>query len=452
MDHQKIDFQSKKIEIEARAKELYENFRHQFGSVLIAKTERQANAAKAGLHNDWHTVNSQDLQDYIQNLGDINSEIEEYTWPEEIGRPKDIVGKCQQLIIEGNFQCKSQHPLPKIDFGFCEFRGEANFSSIQFNNSVNFANVIFHGETSFSDATFNDKVCFKSISALRLASFSGAIFKHPSPVIFSNASFKGYTRFNKTIFKHEAKFNKATFAQHTEFVGTEFHARAFFYYSNFEGPLTFKNITFFGAPQFYNVDFFEAVSFIDCKFCPIEKIGYWQNIDRTGFRSLKLKMAALRAQREEAMFFSLELAAERVTAHWEHGKRWPYSPAKWIISAFYGLGSQYSQSPGRAIFVFIGWNGAFSIAYLLWAYIANVFNSPNIIESTSRTIFLSDHPWLALGLQNALNPIALLSEKPLATTASGCIFLLSLIQSIGSLSILALLFLAIKSNFQKGNS
>ena len=452
MDHQKIDFQSKKTEIEARAKNLYENFRHQFTSTLITTSERQANAAKAGLDNDWHTVNSQDLEDYIQNLGDINSEIEEYTWPEEIGRPKDIVGKCQQLAIEGNFHCKSQHPLPKMDFRFCEFCGEANFSNVQFNNSAHFDNAIFRSETIFSGTIFNDKASFESILALRRSSFSGAIFKHSSPVKFSNANFQGYTYFNSTIFKYEAEFNKTKFVQHAEFVGTEFHARAFFYYSNFEGPLTFKNIKFFGAPQFYNVDFFEAVSFIDCKFSPIKEIGYWENIDRTGFRSLKLKMAALRAQREEAMFFSLELAAERVVAHWGHGNRWPYSPAKWIISAFYALGSQYSQSPGRAISVFIGWNGSFSIAYLLWAYIANVFNSSNIIESASRTKFLSDHPWLALGLQNALNPIALLSEKPLATTASGCIFLLSLIQSIGSLSILALLFLAIKSNFQKGNS
>lgn len=91
------------------------------------------------------------------------------------------------------------------------------------------------------------------------------------------------------------------------------------------------------------------------------------------------------------------------------------------------------------------------VVYLLGGYLSEVFKLSRIIDAVSRTTILSDNPWLALGLQNALNPIALLSEKALATTASGWVFILSLIQSVGSLSILALLLFAIRGNFQKGS-
>lgn len=452
MNHEAIALKSKKKEFEASAEKIHGNFQHVLGETKTIESDRVAIARNEGLHGEWRIVQAKDLEDYIKALGLINSEVAKYDWPDEIGRPQNIVGRCQQLIVHGAFCYIDEHPLPKMDFRFCEFRGDVEFAGVEFENKANFGYVAFHNDVSFGGAKFKDDAIFTSIRTRRPASFSGVIFSGNSRTLFIDANFLGYTRFNGTIFTNGADFSNTMFAHHTEFIGAEFNKRAIFSSAKFEGPLTFKKTTFFGAPQFHGVNFFEGTTFVDCKFSPGKWLGYWQEVDRVGFRTLKLKMAALRAQREEAMFFSLELAIERVVAHWEQDKKWPTSPAKWLISGFYAMGSQYGQSPGRAVCIFFGWNMIFMTLYSTWCYIAEVLGLSPIIQSASRTSFLSGHPWLALGLQNALNPLALLSEKPLATTTSGWVFILSLIQSVGSLSILALLFLAIRGNFQKGSS
>lgn len=452
MNEDKIDLKILKKDFEARSQQFYEDFQRTLGAIVAIVPERAAFAKNEGVDGEWRIVNSVDLQNYLENLGVINAEIAKYDWPVEMGRPQKIVGRCQKLIVQGSFFCTDKHPLPKVDFRFCEFYGDVEFAGVEFESSANFSNAAFHNDVSFGGAKFREEANFVSITARRLVSFSGAIFSGPSRTRFSDASFLGYTRFNGTVFTQKVDFSNTKFAHYTEFIGTEFRERAAFSFAKFEGPLTFKSASFLGAPQFHHAEFFEGVSFVDCKFTPGQWLGYWQEVDRVGFRTLKLKMAALRAQREEAMFFSLELAVERVVAHWEYGKGWPTSTAKWLISAFYAIGSQYGQSPGRALCVFFGWNMSFMVVYALWCNIAGVFKLLPIIQSTSQTTVLSVNPWLALALQNALNPIALLSEKALATTTSGWIFILSLIQSVGSLAILALLFLAIRGNFQKGSS
>jgi hypothetical protein len=178
------------------------------------------------------------------------------------------------------------------------------------------------------------------------------------------------------------------------------------------------------------------------------------------FRVLKSHMAKIRSQGDELMFFSLEMRMERRLM------RWRTSPFSKLLSFAYDAVSIYGLSPGRALTALFLWNiGAFVLfATLGLVYEWSIHSSfpywlgiPSseiaIVESSlgGSGGLIENAPVVGLVIQNALNPLALISPKSLVLTKSWWIFGISVVQSAGVVAIATLFVLAIRSRFQKGS-
>ena len=71
-----------------------------------------------------------------------------------------------------------------------------------------------------------------------------------------------------------------------------------------------------------------------------------------------------------------------------------------------------------------------------------------VVVSTAQRVF-TGMEGLGLAVQNATNPLALIGYSPAVRVDNGSVFALSLVQSVGSLGIVALFFLAVRNRFQR---
>jgi hypothetical protein len=140
-----------------------------------------------------------------------------------------------------------------------------------------------------------------------------------------------------------------------------------------------------------------------------------------------------------------------------------------LLSITYYLVSNYGTSPGRALAAFILWNVSWAVILATaitaapWLYAihgsrirlgfpasppAIQINCPSGAPDCAHA-FRAFHT-LGLAFQNAINPLAIVNSNSFVTVTRFQIVLLSVIQSVGSFSIFALLLFAIRSRFQRG--
>ena len=158
-------------------------------------------------------------------------------------------------------------------------------------------------------------------------------------------------------------------------------------------------------------------------------------------RHLRIEMQKRRWTREESRFFAEEQRLERELTPLIG----PQGLEK-CISFAYDSASCYGASVARAIGAFVLWTLMF-LAIFFGASLIDVV--PSFWNASKSSPFV-ENPWIALTLQNAANPLALLSDKPLVSVTSGVLWFFSLVQTIGSLSLFTLLLLALRGRFQRG--
>ena len=160
---------------------------------------------------------------------------------------------------------------------------------------------------------------------------------------------------------------------------------------------------------------------------------------------------------EENRFYALEMRANRVRM------RMPHQPVDKVLSLAYDIVSAYGTSVARGIISFLVWNVGFALLLALllasgpamqalgiplgWNLYLGISATPAPITATG-SIFHNAEA-IGLAVQNALNPFALVVTNSVVKVHNASVFALSIVQSIGSISILTLLLLAIRNRFQR---
>ncbi|WP_215408453.1 hypothetical protein [Janthinobacterium sp. JC611] len=234
--------------------------------------------------------------------------------------------------------------------------------------------------------------------------------------------------------------------------------RAAFLACTFLQPPSTHGATFPGDTTFHASEFGPHVGLLS----PFRRYGAWDGLYQR-YRALRVIMKTAGAVREEAMFFGMEMRMRRL-AFAAHGN--PYVKLlqiDFLLSYLYDVVSGYGISIRRAIVTLLSWNLLFFLAFLLLlpancantAECANAGGSCRAIEVKDGKITSAQAPGICtaatLAVQNAISPASVLSSGSAVRVHSGLLIVLSLLQSIGSLSIGALLLLAIRNNFHRGS-
>jgi hypothetical protein len=249
----------------------------------------------------------------------------------------------------------------------------------------------------------------------------------------------------------------AVFEGPTDFSGAHFRSLVMSRVQ-FRQAAYFRDVTFESAPVFHDAVFSSDTDFFGASFARPDVWTFSAALNaRNAYRVLRLAMSKAKAHDEEMRFFELE---ERTTRSLMSLRREPVSK---VLSAMYDWISCYGTSPGRALTVFLVWNGAFSALFALCLAVGpkmrfaklptglrELLTIPATAIETSSHIFTD---WRAAGLaiQNAINPLALVSSNAMIKVDNAAIFLLSLVQSLGSVAIVSLFLLAVRSRFQRSS-
>ncbi|BBI98546.1 hypothetical protein FGKAn22_02390 [Ferrigenium kumadai] len=230
----------------------------------------------------------------------------------------------------------------------------------------------------------------------------------------------------------DAKCLGASFGKKVRVHKVDYEGITNFINSKFKGGALFSNCSFALAPDFHGAELHQDTIFQDCSFDSSNS----EIANIASFRVLKAHFGKMRDSKHELMFYALEQRAERKSA--KNG------PIVSTISWLYDEISEYGSSVDRSAKFFIFWN----INFFLFFYLAVVGSSQKLV--TVKNEALDNYPALMLTLQNIFNPLALFSEKQLASVNSIAIYVASLIQSFGALATLTLMLLAIRGRFRKG--
>lgn len=226
------------------------------------------------------------------------------------------------------------------DFSRVKYKDKARFFRATFDDNAIFSNAIFGKLADFTRTTFGTDNKYTNKTALNhAAKFSGTTFK--DSVYFSHATFgtaavKGTASFVESTFEYPAIFKDTTFqgdakfsvgdAKNSEFAFREidfsnakFFGTCSFENRNFKTNASFNNAIFHDLVEFHGCTFHQGMSFHKTEFHKTQG-GYdaegfeidseTEALERS-YRTLKLGMETLRARNEEAMFFGLEMECRR---------------------------------------------------------------------------------------------------------------------------------------------
>lgn len=212
---------------------------------------------------------------------------------------------------------------------------------------------------------------------------------------------------------------------HASFVGVQFHRDVHFEHCLFTHP-----------PDLHNATYRRHLSFEGCRFVAAGTTfgSTCDARDIDAYRVLRGHFAKLRNSRLEGVFFAHEQRGDRMLHHEDLIDR--------VLSWCYDLLSGYGQSTSRVAAWFIGWNLAFAALYSM------AFSSS---LHAQRPPF-SDWLGLSFTLQNVFNPLALFSEKNVVAVDSMLCFVLALAQTLGSLAIVTVFLLTVRTRFRRGGA
>jgi uncharacterized protein YjbI with pentapeptide repeats len=202
------------------------------------------------------------------------------------------------------------------------FTESASFNEATFSGGASFDEATFYGSASFDGATFSKQTQFVEATFLNPVTFSGAIFC--GNAVFYGATFSSSVLFDGAIFSGSARFIRAKFQTLPSFVNAEMKTETSFEDAIFDGT----------PPRFFGAKLHEGTVWRDIKPWPTPKKMGEAGPFVDAYERLKLEMDRLRKHEDELDFFALELQSRRVLLG-----TW-----KGLPIAVYGVLSDYGRS------------------------------------------------------------------------------------------------------------
>ncbi|MDO9460908.1 MAG: pentapeptide repeat-containing protein [Alphaproteobacteria bacterium] len=362
-----------------------------------------------------------------------------------VTEPADLRG----FVFPPNFDFREFFVGEKhhVNFSLATFGDGADFSGVVFGDYADFSSANFMSGGNFHKATFGAMAIFRGARFGYFPNFEGAIFGFigefrdsifVNAANFSKAKFHGYTNFSADAEFRDINFSDAKFKRHCFF-----NNRAFVTGGSFNGAV------FEGLVEFHGCKFHQGMSFHETRFLKTkgEKRGTQKDInERTerlerSYRTLKLKMEELRARNEEAMFFALEMECRR--------NRGDVPRIERIAAMLYKHLSDYGQSIRWPL----SWLGGVTVImgsiyfYLLWATFSPAptdiwGGAPKVKSVVAFTVEQMFRPFYVWSKDSAGIRLNLFDDSALL------IPLLASLQSLATLSLLALFLLALRRRFK----
>ena len=256
--------------------------------------------------------------------------------------------------------------------------------------------IIYTGHTTFTDSV----------------GFHGAEFM--SNAVFENTEFKKTCSFQDTIFHAVTSFNNSIFHDSTSFIGAHFSKAPKFHETKLHGDTSFRGATFSRTKT---------------------------DNDYEAYRRLRELMHNMKASLQEGEFFVYEQRTLRNLQFVGARKKYRLS-LEASVSWLYDVICRYGQSIGRPLFwllfINVGFAGIFYFACdgsIIHDKITEIGRVP---------------PAIGLTLQNLFNPFGLFGKAlPFGYGAPWVVYA-SIIQSLLSLIIIALVLVAVRRRFRKG--
>lgn len=378
-----------------------------------------------------------DMQTFFDRLGEIEKEIKAHEWG---SNPKPaLIADLTYLTIAG-----------AEDFSYLESNVSVKLNQTQIGENIVFSfsgkNLMLdvQGGCYFSDLMRiqprgNSEIVIKIsntpiTSSMRIYSdFSNKPkLKIEAPGIYFEKELKIESRFDITSlnlsgahFAEGITIDHCVFENAPDFLGAEFSKNVQFRRCFFKHPPNLHNATYKRNLIFENCNFGAANSIFKSQ-CDLKDID--------AYRVLRMHYAKLRNGRMEGLFFSREQRGERMLGHSD--------PVDKFLSWCFDLLSDYGQSTSRIAAWFIVWNAAFTLLYTTFFQ----------YDLTSKVEPFKYWLGLSFTLQNAFNPLALFSEKNIVSTQSILCFICALIQALGSIAVLTIFLLTIRTRFRRGGS
>lgn len=326
-------------------------------------------------------------------------------------------------------------------FDRAEFRSifsSARFDKCTFNKTADFRRAAFKGATSFADCDFHEGARFEDVN-----------FGEAPTVSFDRVRFRGRAAFRAGE-KPEIQrvfFRSAVFESLVGFEGREF-----------KSSLIFRHALFHQAPRFQDAKIsFESVfpgldGFLDWREAPKDLSNQSTQLRREYFesasqayRALRYAMKAQDAHDEEARFWELEMRTKERALTWSAAESIPK-----LLSKLYGWAARYGNSIARPLCWWV----------IVWAAFAYLIFAPLQLGAFD----IIKMPLLQLAdfsFQQTIRPFGVWSEEGRRTInaflGGGALLtetrvlgvrILATIQSVVSLTLIALFGFAIRRRFR----
>lgn len=309
---------------------------------------------------------------------------------------------------------REQHPA--TSFEDCHFAQGVDFHKAKFaDNVAQFKNAKFSG----SNANFFDlRVDGGSLH------FEGAQFIRVDANFGTSGILKGAD--TNTYAIRVADFEGATFSGKAKFINRRFCNRT-----------NFKNVTFEKAPLFHGSELHQ-----DTTFPPIENFKDTKsNGAAHAYRTLRLAMKQQEAHEEEAMFWALEQRSKRNNLDLKQPKNW----LPWSLSWAYDLLSNYGLNAGLPARWLGGWIIYSAVIYACVAgSLEKLTRLDHWLGAFGFSIAQMARPFFIWGDYDGADIKAALGSD----VFSFLIKMLATVDSIVSLTLIALFILAVRRRFR----
>ena len=328
----------------------------------------------------------------------------------------DAVFRSAQFSGGGAYFQRALFSGGHAHFDGAEFSGgSADFEGAEFPGHVaDFQNAKFSGAyVSFRDAKFFDAVAF----------FAGAEFS--DTVYFDRSSAPSADGQTSNTFR-SAHFHDATF-----------NADVWFNNQSFLCKTSFDDTTFGRAPEFHGCALHQ-----DTTFPPLENFKDTQT-ERAAhaYRTLRLAMKQQEAHEEEAMFWALEQRSKRNNLDLKKPKNW----LPWALSWGYDLLSNYGLNAGLPVRWLGGWVVYSTVIYACAAgSLEKLAGVNHWLGALGFSIAQMARPFFIWGDYDGTDIKAALGSNEF----SFLIKMLATVDSIVSLTLVALFILAVRRRFR----
>ena len=337
------------------------------------------------------------------------------------------------VIDESLLKDEKGKPTVRSSFYNIKFNARCSFvnSKIKTTHKCDFRNCTFTMCCLFFDSEFTNDVTFKDSIINCDANFKNSTFL--GDVSMEGVQFKGDFDFQYSL--GESTDTKNSRIRYFEGKNIKIIGEALFTNRQFTGNINFTDAEFNIAPDFSGCSIHESIIFPVVKNFKDTHSLYAP----TRYRVLRNSMSKIKAHREEGMFFALEQSSLRNTNQ--------ISKIDSIFSNLYKVASNYSENSIRPVVILLS-------LFLLFSFLYALIVSPVIsYEATINWTLIRKS--FEFSFSQIAQPFSIFNPKVTATTnnfigVSYWVKPLAAIQSLLSISCIALFILSIRWKFKKG--